>query len=106
MCAQTDAGLQGTAIAMLGYHVTNPAVATSQSGWYTVATNATITTSVDTVSGIAWTQYSWDVNNACTPAGTVYTGSPIPIPAGNGGLHTLYMCTQTNTGLAEEQTAP
>ena len=75
---------------------TVPTVSTPQSGWYTTATNTTITTSADNISGIAWTQYSWDTNNACT-AGTAYSG-PISIPTGAGGLHTLYMCAPTIAG--------
>ena len=97
MCAQNNAGVQVTANAAMAVDTTVPTVSTAQSGWYTVPSNAIITTSPDNVSGIAWTQYSWDTNNACT-AGTTYT-APIAIPAGNGGLHTLYMCAQTIAGL-------
>jgi len=97
LCAKNGAGLQTTVSATMGVDTTGPTVVADKLNWYTSATNVTIT-STDAESGIAWTQYQWDTNNACSVAGIVYAG-PIAIPTGTGSLHTLYMCTQNGEGV-------
>ena len=95
MCVQDNAGIQGTASATMAVDTTAPLLSADKSGWFTDATNVTLSVT-DAESGLSWTKYQWDTDNACT-SGLSYLG-PIPIPTANGSLHTLYICAQNNAG--------